>query len=182
MHNIQKQSRRVRLFLQFLFPFVPSAMIYFWLTVQTPYDFLTSAGIVELSLDIESLTSEPLSNMTRLLAIVASLFISGIFLYALSTLIRLFRNYENGEIFSLENAVCYQKLGYCLFYWVIGGIIYGGVMSVILSFNNPPGERVLSLSFAGMDFITIVIGFLILIISWVMKEGYKIADENSHTI
>ena len=182
MLNIQKQSRRVRLFLQFLCAVVPSGVIYFWLTAQTPFDFLSNTGVVQLSFKIDSLTQLPLSNITRLLATIASLLISGIVLYALSILIRLFRNYENGEIFSSENAVCYQKIGYCLFYWVVGGIIYGGVISVILSFNNPPGERILRLSFVGMDFLTIVLGFLVLIIAWVMKEGHKIADENSHTI
>lgn len=182
MFNIQKQSRRVRLCLQFLFPLLPLAVVYFWLTAQTPFDILTSAGIVQLNFDIESLTQTPLSNTTRLLAILASLLVSGIVLYALNILIRLFRNYENGEIFSAENATCYHKLGYCLFYWVGGGVIYEGVISVILSFNNPPGQRVLSLSFVGLDFLTIVFGLLVLIISWVMKEGYKISDENRHTI
>jgi len=182
MHNIQKQSRRVRLFLQCLLPVIPAAIIYFWMTVQTPFDILSAAGIVELSLDIESLTQTPLSNTTRLLALFTSLLLYGIVLYALTILIRLFRNYENGEIFSLENATYYQKLGYCLFYWVAAGLVYGGVMSVVLSFNNPPGDRILMLSFEGLDLLTLVLGLIVIIISWVMREGYKIADENNRTI
>ena len=55
-------------------------------------------------------------------------------------------------------------------------------MSVVLSFNNPPGERILAISFVGMDFLTLILGMIILIISWVMKEGYILADEHSHTI
>lgn len=40
----------------------------------------------------------------------------------------------------------------------------------------------LTVSFVGMDFLTLVFGFITLIISWVMKEGYILADENTHTI
>ncbi|OMH33906.1 DUF2975 domain-containing protein [Motiliproteus sp. MSK22-1] len=182
MSNIQKQSRRVRLFLQLLFFVIPAGVVYFWLTAQTEFDLLTKAGVIQLSFNIDSLTQLNLSYTTRLLAAFASLLVASIVLYALSILIRLFRNYENGNIFTQENARYYQKLGYCLFYWVAGGVIYGGAISVILSFNNPPGERILSLGFAGIDFLTIVLGFLVLIISWVMKEAYQIADENSQTI
>ncbi|GLO63574.1 hypothetical protein MACH09_40820 [Vibrio sp. MACH09] len=182
MSKIQKQSRRVRILFQSLFVLTPIMVCYFWLFVQTPYDFLSTLGIIQMSYEIDSLTQQPLSLTTRLLAVTASLSLCSIIMYALNVLIALFRNYERNEVFSASNANYYQKLGYCLFYWVAASIAYGAVMSVILSFNNPPGERVLSISFVGMDFLTLVFGFIVLIISWVMKEGYILADENSHTI
>lgn len=182
MSNIQKQSRRVRILFQCFYLLIPIMVCYYWLTVDTPYDFLTSLGIIQLSYDVDSLTQLPLSITTRIFAAIAGLLLCSIIMYALKVLIGLFRHYECGDIFSVDNAKAYQKLGYCVFYWVGGSIIYGAVMSVILSFNNPPGERMLTISFVGMDFLTLVFGVIILIISWVMKEGYMLADENSHTI
>ncbi|MCK8070749.1 DUF2975 domain-containing protein [Vibrio sp. 1CM23M] len=180
MSNIQKQSRRVRLLLQSFLALTPIMVCYFWLTIETPYDFISATGIYYY--DIGHLTMLPLSMTTRMVAAFTSLAMSSILLYALMVLIRLFRNYERGEIFSLENAMSYQKLGYSLFYWVLGSVIYSSLMSVILSFNNPPGERILGISFVGMDFLTLILGIIILIISWVMKEGYILADEHSQTI
>lgn len=182
MSNIQKQSRRVRMLLQSLFVLTPIMVCYFWLTVETPYDFISSTGIFYLTYDIGNYTMLPLTMATRVVAAFTSLLMSSILMYALMVLIRLFRNYERGEIFSLENAMSYQKLGYSLFYWVLGSVIYGSLMSVILSFNNPPGERIFEISFVGMDFLTLILGIIILIISWVMKEGYILADEHSQTI
>ncbi|MEZ8484884.1 DUF2975 domain-containing protein [Vibrio splendidus] len=182
MSNIQKQSRRVRMLLQSLFVLTPIMVCYFWLTVETPYDFISSTGIFYLTYDIGNYTMLPLTMATRIVAAFTSLLMSSILMYALMVLIRLFRNYERGEIFSLENAMSYQKLGYSLFYWVLGSVIYGSLMSVILSFNNPPGERIFEISFVGMDFLTLILGIIILIISWVMKEGYILADEHSQTI
>ncbi|CAK1958184.1 DUF2975 family protein [Vibrio crassostreae] len=182
MSNIQKQSRRVRMLLQFFLVLTPIMVCYFWLTVETPYDFVSATGIFYLTYDIGYYTMLPLTMTTRMVAAFTSLAMSSILIYALMVLIRLFRNYERGEIFSLENAMSYQKLGYSLFYWVLGSIIYGSLMSVILSFNNPPGERIFEISFVGMDFLTLILGIIILIISWVMKEGYILADEHSQTI
>ncbi|MCC5517242.1 MULTISPECIES: DUF2975 domain-containing protein [Vibrio] len=180
MSNIQKQSRRVRLLLQSFLALTPIMVCYFWLTIETPYDFISATGLYYY--DIGHLTMLPLSMTTRTVAAFTSLAMSSILMYALMVLIRLFRNYERGEIFSLENAMSYQKLGYSLFYWVLGSVIYSSLMSVILSFNNPPGERILGISFVGMDFLTLILGIIILIISWVMKEGYILADEHSQTI
>ena len=182
MSKIQKQSRRARIFFQSLFVLTPIAVCYYWLTVETSYDFLTSFGVIQLSHNIDSYTQLPLTLTTRILATIASLFLCSIIMYALKVLINLFRSYERNEIFSLDNVMSYQKLGYSLFYWVGASVVYGALMSVILSFNNPPGDRMLAIGFVGVDFLTLVLGFIILIISWVMKEGYFLADENSHTI
>ncbi|MFA0544233.1 DUF2975 domain-containing protein, partial [Vibrio sp. 10N.222.52.B7] len=83
---------------------------------ETPYDFISATGLYYY--DIGHLTMLPLSMTTRTVAAFTSLAMSSILMYALMVLIRLFRNYERGEIFSLENAMSYQKLGYSLFYWV----------------------------------------------------------------
>ena len=115
MSNIQKQSRRVRMLLQSFLVLTPIMVCYFWLTVETPYDFISSTGIFYLTYDIGSYTMLPLTMTTRMVAAFTSLAMSSILVYALVVLIRLFRNYERGEIFSLENAMFYQKLGYSLF-------------------------------------------------------------------
>ena len=48
MSNIQKQSRRVRMLLQFFLVLTPIMVCYFWLTVETPYDFISATGIFYL--------------------------------------------------------------------------------------------------------------------------------------
>ena len=53
---------------------------------------------------------------------------------------------------------------------------------MVLSFNNPPGQRILSISFTGLDVVTLFCGMIVLVISYVMNEAQKIADEQRHTI
>jgi DUF2975 family protein len=182
MTKIQRTSRMARLCFQGFIVLLPLSVSYYWLTVNTTYDYLGLLGIIELDLDVAELTQVPLSPSTRILALVVSLILCIILMQALNLLIRLFKNYERQDIFSYENAVLYTKLGRLIFYWVFGGFIYNGALSVILSFNNPPGERVLELTFTGVDVMTLFLGVIVLIISWVMKEAYEISEEHRRTI
>lgn len=182
MHKIKTYSHRIRLILQFLMISLPIMNLYFWLTIQTESDFLTSTGIVQLSYDITSFTQDPLTVTTRLLAFLVSMLPCGILVYALGVLVKLFKSYEQSQVFTVSTADCFKKIGLSFFYWVIGGFIYSGLISVTLSFNNPPGDRILVLSFAGLDAISILCGFIILVIAWVMKEAQLIAEEQQYTI
>lgn len=47
MSKIQQQSRRVKILFQLFFILTPILVCFFWLTVETPYDFLRHTGIVQ---------------------------------------------------------------------------------------------------------------------------------------
>jgi len=182
MLKIQTYSRRVRIILQFLFVCIPIATFYYWFTVNTDYDFLSQLVFLGPNHNIETFTKEQLTDATRFWAFLASILPCSILMYALRLLIALFRRYEQADILSVSTVSYYQKLGYVFFYWAMALFFYRGLISVALSFNNPPGERILVLSFGGIDLMIILCGFVVLIISWVMKEAQKIADEHMHTI
>lgn len=182
MEKIQAHSRQVRRVLQGLYLLAPLLTLYYWLSVNTGLDYLFRTGIIETEFDPMIFANQSLSPSTRLLAFLASMLPCGILMYALKQLIHLFKHYEKREIFTISTATHYQRLGYVFFYWAAGSLLYSGLISVILSFNNPPGERVLSLTFTGINVLTILCGFMVLIISWVMKEAQTIADEHRHTV
>ncbi len=182
MSRIQRTSYWVSAVLKVARWILPIGICYHWLTIETPYGYLSSLGIVEFDMQLSSLTQSPLSMDTRMFAIAASLAIAMILIYGLNLLIQLFKNYQRNEVFNQENSILISKLGRVIFFWVIGGFIYSGVMSVILSFNNPPGTRVLQLTFTGVDAFTLFVGVIVLIISWVMKEASDIAYEHDQTV
>ena len=182
MQQIQAYSRRIGFFLKLMMFLLPVAMVYFWLTVQTSSDILNETGIIQLSYDIDAYIHQPLTIQTRLWALLASTLPCGIVFYALFLLRRLFKSYEKAEIFTIQTVKYYRQLGFVFFYWAIGGFIYSGLISVALSFNNPPGERVLSLSFSGLDVMALFCGFIVVVISHVMHQAQQIADEQKHTI
>ncbi|MBU2896727.1 DUF2975 domain-containing protein [Vibrio hepatarius] len=182
MQQIQTYSRRIGFILNILLVLLPLATVYFWFTVQTSSDLMLQTGIVQLSYDIGSFTTLPLTLQTRLWALLASVIPCGILFYALSILRGLFKSYAKSEIFTIQTTKYYHQLGLVFFYWAIGNFIYEGLISLALSFNNPVGQRVLALSFTGLDIMTIFCGFIVVGISHVMREAQQIADEQKHTI
>ena len=182
MQKIQTYSRYIRLILQLLIILTPIVTLYFWLTVQSDNDFLTSMGIIQLGYDITDFTQQPLTVSTRLWAFTASMLPCGILIYAFHVLAKLFGCYERADVFTLDTAKYFQKLGRIFFFWAFSNFVYSGLISVALSFNNPPGERILALSFVGLDVMAIFCGFIVLTIAWVMKEAQLLADEHQHTI
>ena len=167
MEKIRKVSGRFRVFFQIIFYLMPIFVFLFWVVFRTNYDFFLTLGI-GADLLVRPVT---INVFTRVLGFSASLIPLGVLMYGLSQLIKLFKNYEVGQIFTSDNANYYQKLGYTLFAWVISGVIYGALISFIVTFQNKPGYRVIAVSMSGIDVASLVTGGIVLIIAWVMKEA-----------
>ena len=97
-------------------------------------------------------------------------------------LIKLFHLYENLEIFSNRNVVCLRNLGRILILWVIAQLIYVPLISIVVTFQNPPGERSIAVSLGSADLTALIVGVTLLIISWVMDEGRRLEEEQRYTV
>lgn len=177
MYKLKKTSHKIRLFLETIFYLAPIVTALFWIFFNT----LSKAGMVQMPVPLHLIH---LTAFTTLLAFGISLLPLGVAMFALHQLITVFKNYEKGQIFCLENAKCYRKLGFSFFAWVISGLITQPLLSLALTLANPPGEhlRMITLSFNGGDFATLLVGGIVIIISWVMMEGHKLAEEQAHTV
>lgn len=178
MTKIKRVSRRFQILFQIIFYLTPVAILYFWLSVHTSADFLSALG-VGADLFARPIT---LNGLTRLLGFIATMLPAGIFMYALFQLIKLFQHYERGEIFILDNVGRYRKLGYSLFAWVIGGLLYSALISFIMTFQNVGEEKIIGISINGTDIAAAITGGIILLIAWVMKEAQEISEEHTLTI
>ncbi len=97
-------------------------------------------------------------------------------------LVRLFRLYEQGIIFSIRNVKYFKKIGYSLLIYQLIDIVCSGLLSLILTMNNPPGFRTISMSFSGTNLTVLLTSFIIILISWIMTEGCRLHEEQSLTI
>lgn len=94
----------------------------------------------------------------------AALFFSGAFV-----LNKLLGSFACGKFFTAKNITCIKWLG-------------GLVMSdwVAVKFLDAIGSRVVMITFG--DFAKLTIGFLIILIAWIMDEGRKIQEEQELTV
>lgn len=91
---------------------------------------------------------------------------------------RLFRSYQALFLFTVENARRLHRIGWFLLIERLILIPYHMLMSLLFTWNNPPGHHVLQVSIDAIDVMLILTACLIILISWVMREGAKIAEEN----
>lgn len=116
------------------------------------------------------------------LAFLADMLPTAVLMYIFYMLTKLFRNYEIGIIFSLENSQIYRKLALGLFAKAVADCLYIMFSGLALTYQNPIGKRLLIFELGTPQISLIFIGFVVLLISWVMEEAFKISEEQALTV
>lgn len=174
MHHIKRVSRKYILLFNALLVVVPVAGLFYWA--------LFNRLPVELHSDLPVMPSRDLTIIQLVLGALVSLLPIGVIIYGLVTLKGLFRLYADGIIFANENVKYFRQLGYTFIAWVIAATLFTPLISMVVSFTNPVGQRELVVGFELIDIFTLIIAGIVLIIAWVMNEGRKLEDEQAHTV
>ena len=98
------------------------------------------------------------------------------------SLMQLFTCYERAEFFTEKTVQCCTTISRCLLWWVAAGIITEPLISLILTMNNPAGQRAISLSFQSADLTALIIGGVLSVIASVMDKGRMLKEEAELTI
>lgn len=125
---------------------------------------------------------DSLTLKTQILAFTASLIPLAVVMYGIKNLIALFSLYENAVVFTQENVIYFRRLGYSLIYWVLACFVFTILISLVLTFNDPVGERMLVVQFGFPDFSLLLIAGVVILISWVMQEAVKLEYEQALTV
>lgn len=186
MDKIAYISRIFRLLLQIFFIFIPLFTVSRW--VMLPASGIVSGGNnMHFYYYNNPIPSGLQLNYTitfsvKILGFVANMLTVSALMLILHFLIKLFRNYEHKNIFSLKNVRVIRNVGYTLIVWQILIPIKQALLSIILTWRNGPGERILSANFNGDNITVILIAFIVILISSIMAEGHKLQKEQEYTV
>ena len=187
MTSTQEKIKKVSLIFRWLFTalliMVPLVHILSWFNAPLPTDISGKLGLFIMFPIPKSLQIlHALSLSTKIYGFLITAIPILVIEFILYFLIRLFKLYEHAEIFSVQNVRYIKKIGYALLINQIVTIICDGFLSVILTWNNPPGLRILRLTLSGMNAGMILTAFIIILISWIMAEGCRLREEQQLTI
>jgi len=174
-HRIRRTSRFFIYLFRSLMVLAPLVLLAVWIFMN---DFLPMMQHEMLP----EFVRLPLPMSARVLGFCVTLIPLSLFLYANSILIRLFRLYEAGQIFSADNVSCFRRLSRVLMAWCLVGILSDPLFSVALTLHHPPGERILSIGLGSPDLTALLIGGILAVISWVMDEARTLKEEQALTI
>ena len=172
--RIQRISKRFRMLFTALIFFIPLADLLFWISFNHLHDeFLTGLPIIP---------SQDPTPLFLALGFIASLIPVTVAIYGLLTLSRLFKLYENAIVFAHENVRLIRKLGYVIIAWVVANLLFTPLISTIITHGNEGGLPTIAVFLSISDLLTLIMGAIVVLISWVMDEGRKLQDEQAHTV
>jgi hypothetical protein len=178
MHNrerIQRVSKKLHYLLLIILWIMPAVTALVWLFInrlpETMYRNM-----------LPYFVSVPLPASARLMGFAVVMIPTGVAMFGLFYVMKLFQLYEQGQIFQLANVRCFRNLSRVLIWWFIAGIIHKSLLSVALTLHNPPGQRMLTLELGSPDLTALLVGVILAVISWVMEEGRKLQEDQDLTI
>lgn len=181
MNKIKQVSLFFRILFQLIFIALPLIHLIAWIKAPVPISFFNGFIVIDMIPHLVPIL-HPLSSFTKILGFAICMIPTGIELLVLYYLIRLFKQYEEGEIFSSTNVNYIRSAGYSLLIGQMINPLYDGLISTVLSWNNPHGHRMAVFTVDGTNVGIILTALLVILISWIMAEAYKLREEQQLTI
>jgi hypothetical protein len=123
------------------------------------------------------------NGLSRVLGFIGSVISLLPLLSGTIIMIKLSKKYARGQVFNLENAKSYSKLGII---YLLSSILLQPIsemlFSLCVSINNPVGKRFIAFSFNINNVTAIFFAIMLIVIGQVMKQGQKISEEQELTI
>lgn len=183
MNKIQRVSSFFKIMFQIIFVLIPILHIIGWMNAPETFSIMEKT----LSMNVipppyRDAILHKMSGEEKFLGGLIGTAPLIIDLFIIYSLIKLFRLYEAGEIFSMRNVEYIRNIGYALLAVEIVNPVYQGVLGVMLTWNNPPGHKFASVTLDQTNIGMVLTALLVILISWIMAEGCKLREEQQLTV
>lgn len=95
---------------------------------------------------------------------------------------QVFKRFQKMEFFSPKTLANVFSFGIWLIVFAVFDLISDPIGSVLLTYDFPPGQRTVDISLDGGEIFFLVLGALMLLFGWILREAALIADENQQFI
>ena len=119
---------------------------------------------------------------TRLMGLGVDMIPTGIRMLSWWWLFLLFGCFTAGEIFTRNTVKYIRRTGWTVLIGAGFMPIHEALMTVALTIQNPPGERMVAFSIDSANLEEIVIGGIIILVSWIMDEGRELRETEELTV
>jgi hypothetical protein len=93
-----------------------------------------------------------------------------------------FRHVRDGAALSFRAASRLTGFARVIVVLALAKPMISAAISVLATLPNPPGQRQLILRFSSDDVVALVVGALLMVIAWTLREGARIARENAEIV
>jgi hypothetical protein len=183
MLKIQRLSHFLKYVFQLLLILWPILFVMAWIFLS-PIDLNDPRGFnfkVYFIPNFEKVL-HPISLLTRIEAMAIGFLPLCVDLFIIYSLLKLFSLYEKGEIFSSKNVYYIKRAGIGLLLSQLISPIYQAIITMLLTWNNPAGQRYIAMTFDQFNLSAILIALMIILIAWIMLEACQLKEEQKLTV
>jgi Protein of unknown function (DUF2975) len=151
------------------------ALIWIWLSPAAVETLVVPGlGLGELPVALD--------GWTRTLGFAVCTLPMAVLVWLLYHAYALFDGYRLGRVFTDEAPVLLRRIGLSLLALALLRPVTATLLGVVLTWSNPPGQRILAIGISIDDYMIAAIGGLLLAIGHVMVEANRLADENRQIV
>jgi hypothetical protein len=142
-------------------------------------EVMLATGFSEMGgLKLGHLAQGGLTLAVRARMAIVSLLPVGIGMALLWQLWSLFGEYLRGNVFGSRALGCFRRFASLLFALSLAQPLAHALMSVAVSWDNPPGQRQLAVALSSNDYALVLGALVFMAIARVMTEAARVAEEN----
>lgn len=183
-NSVQKLSQKFLFLFRCLLIIIPILVILQWFFIDIPAvkSWVRLFGFfdpIKLNgLDPVQIADHLFSSKEKWLGFIGTMIGLSPFLLAFLVLNFIFKNYRNDNIFSLENAKYYQRLGYIFFYnSLLANPLCQALLTAAATLSNAPGQKQITITFGMINLESLFCGAIVIVIARVMYMGNKLQEE-----
>lgn len=153
----------------------PAAAFFFLIDI----DAFATLAKRNLSLPIhwQSVTAGQWYGLWLLTALYLALGLGGLYF-----LRRAFANFAKGELFNRNNSRDLRLFSIFLFAQAVAKPLHFALASILLSWNHPPGQKMLSISLGSGEIKIIALAMILWVMSDLLVKASRLEDENKQFI
>jgi hypothetical protein len=121
----------------------------------------------------------PLTPLGRVLTGAVLIVPVGVMVHGLLAVRRMFRAFGQGEVFAVGPTRDLQIFAATVLAQAPLGPLTSAALSVVLTIDNPPGERAFMIAFSINDYFALIVGGVLFAAASIMREAARLADENA---
>lgn len=181
MKKIMRLSRFLKIAAILIAALLPIYEAGYWITEGYPFIPLLAEELPQYANDFP-ITWSHLDGMQRFLGFLIGLLPMAFSMAALIFLAKIFGAFQRGELFARKNAAYMKKAGWMLIGGQLVYPLYLAGLSLILTYRNPPGHRMLSIALGNTEIQVVLIGVAVLLIASILERAADLHEDQTGTI
>lgn len=124
----------------------------------------------------------PMTWSVKIVGLIASMIPTIALAYVLFNVAKLFSAFEHNRIFEVNNVKIIRSIGFGLIVNQILSPISEALVTAIVSWKNPPGYGLMTITIGTTNFAVIILAVITLLIALIFLEAVKLREENQQFV